>query len=74
MIFPDSVDIYPGLSGPLEVQPHVWNTFALALPDAATLQYIFDIGRRDAAHWVGMQQLATPERIVAALQATTVDS
>jgi len=40
MIFPNSVDIFPGLSGPLAVEPHVWNTFALALPDAATLQYL----------------------------------
>ena len=45
-----------------------------ALPGAVTLQYIYDTGRRDEAHWVGMQQLAKPERISAALQATTVGS
>lgn len=74
MIFPSSVDIYPGLSGPLMVLPEVWNSFALSIPDHATLQYLYDTGRRDAAHWAATQQLAPPERITAALLATTVAS
>ncbi len=74
MVLPKSIDIYPGLSGPLMVQPELWNSFALSIPDQATLQYIYDTGRRDAAHWVTSQQLATPERAAAALQATAVAS
>jgi len=74
MVFPSSVDIYPGLSGPLTMLPEVWNSFALSIPDHATLQYLYDTGRRDAAHWAATQQLAPPDRITAALQATSVAS
>lgn len=70
--FPDSVDIHAGISGPLPVPAEAWNNFALTVPDAATLQQLFDAGRRDAAFWVSQQRLAQPEAVAAALRATGV--
>jgi hypothetical protein len=70
--FPDSVDIHPGMSGPLPVSAEAWNNFALTVPDADTLQQLFDVGRRDAAFWVSQQRLARPEQVATALRATGV--
>ena len=74
IIVPSSVDIYPGLSGPLLVPPHVWNNYALDIPDDATLHYIYDVGRRDAAYWAAqhLQQQVKPVQILEALHATIV--
>jgi hypothetical protein len=51
-----------------------WNNLALAVPDTATLQYLFDAGRQDAAHWVTQQQLAQPRQIRRALLDTAVSA
>jgi len=49
---PTSVDIYPGLSGPLRFTNATWNSYVLIAPDNDTLQYMYDLGRADAAAWV----------------------
>jgi len=49
---PARVDIYPGLSGPLAISSATWNNYVLTAPDNATLQYMYDLGRADAAAWV----------------------
>lgn len=51
---PARVDIYPGLSGPLRapLTNATWNSYVLIAPDNDTLQYMYDLGRADAAAWV----------------------
>lgn len=74
IVNPTSVDIYPGLAGELLVPPQVWNSYGLEIPDDATLQFIYDTGRRDAAHWVSLQQILPTADIIHALHATSVAS
>lgn len=67
-------DIYPGLSGPLKVPDDKWSSFGLNVPDAATLAYIYNQGRLDAAAFVKAHKLASPSAINAALDATTIQA
>lgn len=54
---PATPDIYPGLSSPLNVTGQQWNNWAFVIPDNATLLYIYNQGRRDAAHWAAEARL-----------------
>lgn len=65
-------DIYPGLSKPLPVNATTWSSYALNIPDAATLRSIFDIGRQDAAAWAMKQGLASLAAADKALNMTQV--
>lgn len=65
-----SHDIFPGLSGRLLVPARTWNSYSLSIPDDATLQYIYDVGRMDAAYWAVSSQLASPQQAVQALVGT----
>lgn len=64
------VDIYPGLSGPLNITAAQWNTHNLLIPDNATLTYIYNQGGRDAATWAEQNGFANYSRLQAALQQT----
>jgi hypothetical protein len=65
-------DIFPGLSGALKVPAAQWQSWGLNIPDNATLEYIFNQGRADAAAFVGARKLANAAAVQAALEATTV--
>jgi hypothetical protein len=65
-------DIYPGLSKPLPVNGTVWGSWSLNVPDATTLQKVYDIGRQDAAFWATKQGLADAAAATKAMQATVV--
>lgn len=65
-------DIYPGLSKPLPVNATTWASYALNIPDSATLRSIFDTGRRDAAAWAIQQGLASQAAVDTALNLTHV--
>jgi hypothetical protein len=49
-----------------------WNNFALEVPVEATLQYLFDAGRQDAAYWASKQQWAQAGEVLGALHATAI--
>lgn len=65
-------DIYPGLSKPLPVNATVWMSYALQIPDNATLKSIYDIGQQDAAFWALKEGLVTAAAATKALQQTGV--
>uniref|UniRef100_A0A383WI03 Patatin n=1 Tax=Tetradesmus obliquus TaxID=3088 RepID=A0A383WI03_TETOB len=67
---PANPDIYPGLSGPLNVSAAVWNSYGLVIPDNDTLLSIYNQGRKDAAAWVLQHGLAQPAAVQQALQST----
>jgi hypothetical protein len=67
-----SPDIYPGLSGPLNVTAQLWNSYGLVIPDNSTLLYLYNQGRQDAAAWVRQHDLAKQQQVLKALQSTEV--
>eukprot|EP00882_Tetradesmus_deserticola_P001342 GHRQ01001453.1.p1 GENE.GHRQ01001453.1~~GHRQ01001453.1.p1 ORF type:complete len:362 (+),score=85.62 GHRQ01001453.1:231-1316(+) len=69
---PAHLDIYPGLSGRLNVTAQLWNTYGLVIPDNSTLVYLYNQGRQDAAAWVRQHGLAQPAQVLQALQSTQV--
>ncbi|KAF6261671.1 hypothetical protein COO60DRAFT_1699722 [Scenedesmus sp. NREL 46B-D3] len=69
---PANPDIYPGLSGPLNVTAQLWNSYGLVIPDNSTLMYVYNQGRQDAAAWVRQHRLAQPSQVLQSLQSTEV--
>jgi hypothetical protein len=69
---PSNPDIYPGLSGPLNVTAQLWNSYGLVIPGNSTLMYLYNQGRQDAAAWAQQHALAQPSQVLQALQRTEV--
>jgi hypothetical protein len=65
-------DIHPGLSGPLLLPARAWNSYSLSIPADATLKYLYDVGRMDAAYWAVGSGLGSPQQAIEALSDTVI--
>eukprot|EP00775_Hariotina_reticulata_P007244 gene7244-7457_t len=63
-------DIFPGLSGPLNISADEWNSYTLQIPPNATLLYEYNQGRKDAAAWVVANNMTEPAAVQRALADT----
>jgi hypothetical protein len=64
-------DIFPGLSGSLNISADEWNSYGLQIPPNATLLYEYNQGREDAAAWVvayNLSELTAVQRALADTQ------